>query len=174
VLRSSLARIPSNISSASTRCLCFCFFSIKSPVGLSLFSKLWIVCVLGTLSSRNLHQNFCWHFLSDPYFTQVSYRNTCCSKVYHTMMYHTTHWEQMANGADNCAYCWQIINYHPWTTLQSMKHDAVKRSTSELLPFIPNIIGNQALSYNGKIHTHTAACGAPVTLKCRAMNQSKS
>jgi hypothetical protein len=43
--------------------------SVKNPVVLSLFTKLWIVCLLGTLSSRNLCQNFCWHFTADPHFT---------------------------------------------------------------------------------------------------------
>jgi hypothetical protein len=35
-------------SSVSTRLLCFVFLSVKSPVILSLFTKLWIVCLLGT------------------------------------------------------------------------------------------------------------------------------
>jgi hypothetical protein len=37
---SSLVPMSSNFSSVSTRRLCFCFLSIKSPVVLSLFSKL--------------------------------------------------------------------------------------------------------------------------------------
>jgi hypothetical protein len=86
---SSLAPMASNFSISTWR-FCFCFLSIKSPVVLSLFTKLWIVCLLGTLSSWNLRQNFCWHLLADPYFTWW-YRNTHCSKVYCTMMYHTAH-----------------------------------------------------------------------------------
>jgi hypothetical protein len=68
-----------------------CFLSVKNPVVLSLFTKLWIVRLLGTLSSQNLCQNFLWHFLAHPYFTWVTYRNTHCSKVYWTMTYHTAH-----------------------------------------------------------------------------------
>jgi hypothetical protein len=41
---SSLAPMSSNFSSVTTRRLCFVFVSIKSPVVLSLFTKLWIVC----------------------------------------------------------------------------------------------------------------------------------
>jgi hypothetical protein len=85
-VRSSLAPMSSTFSSVSTRCLCFCFLSIKSLVDLSLFTKLWILCLLETLSSQSLHQNFCRHFLLGLYFTQLSYRNTHCSEVYRPMM----------------------------------------------------------------------------------------
>jgi hypothetical protein len=66
---SSLAPVPSNFSSVNTRRLCFVFLSIKSPVVLSLLTKLWIFCLLGTLSSRNLRRNFHRHFPADLYFT---------------------------------------------------------------------------------------------------------
>jgi hypothetical protein len=39
-----------NFSSVSTRRLCFVFLYIKGPVVLSLFTKLWIVRLLGILS----------------------------------------------------------------------------------------------------------------------------
>jgi hypothetical protein len=68
-LCSSLAPTSSTFSSGNTRHLRVCFWSIKSPVVLSLFTKLWIVCLLGTLSSRYLRGNFRRHFLADPYFT---------------------------------------------------------------------------------------------------------
>jgi hypothetical protein len=71
-LCSSLASMSSNFLSVSTRRLCFCFLSVKRTVALSLFTKLWIICLLGTLSSRNLPRNFRRHFVSDLYFTQVS------------------------------------------------------------------------------------------------------
>jgi hypothetical protein len=98
---SSLDIMSSNFSSLSTRRLCFCFLSIGSPVVLSLFTKLWIVCLMRTPSSRNLRRQF----IADPYFTYVSYRNISCSKVYRT--WRTTlltdcNWEQKANGD---AYC---------------------------------------------------------------------
>jgi hypothetical protein len=64
-----LAPMLSIFSSVSTRHLCFVFLSIKSPVVLSLFTKLWIVYLLETLSSWNLRQNFRQHFPADPYFT---------------------------------------------------------------------------------------------------------
>jgi hypothetical protein len=44
--------------SVSTRGLCFVFLSVKSPVVLSLFTKSWIVCLLGTLSSWNFRRHF--------------------------------------------------------------------------------------------------------------------
>jgi hypothetical protein len=65
---SSLTSISSNFS-ANTRRLCFCFLSVKSPVVLSLFTKLWIICLLGSLSSQNLRRHFRRHILADPYFT---------------------------------------------------------------------------------------------------------
>jgi hypothetical protein len=43
--------------------------SIKNPVVLILFTKLWIVCLLGTLSPRNLRRNYRHHLPADPYFT---------------------------------------------------------------------------------------------------------
>jgi hypothetical protein len=55
---SSLARIWSNFSSVSTWRLCFVFVSIKNPVVLNLFTKLWIVCLLGTLSPRKFTSKF--------------------------------------------------------------------------------------------------------------------
>jgi hypothetical protein len=66
---SSLAPTSSNFSSVSSRRLCFCFLFIKSHVVLCLFTKLWIVCLLGTLSSRNLRRNFRLHFPANPHFT---------------------------------------------------------------------------------------------------------
>jgi hypothetical protein len=60
--------VASNIS-VSTRCLCFCFLPKKSFAGLNLFTKLWIACLLGALSSRNLCQHFCWQFLVYLYST---------------------------------------------------------------------------------------------------------
>jgi hypothetical protein len=62
-----LAPMSSNFS-ISTQRLCFVFLSIKSPVVLTLFTKLWTVCLLGTLSSRNLRRHFRLHFPTDPLF----------------------------------------------------------------------------------------------------------
>jgi hypothetical protein len=45
-----------------------------------------------------------------------------------------------------------------------MKHDAIKRSTSELLLFIPNVIGHQARWLIGKIRMRLAASGALVAV----------
>jgi hypothetical protein len=84
---SSLAPMSYNFSSVSTRRLCFCFLYIKSLVDLSLFAKLWFVC----LSSRNLRRNFRRHFLAYSYFTYVWYRNTRCSIVYCTETYQLAH-----------------------------------------------------------------------------------
>jgi hypothetical protein len=64
---SSLTPIASNFSSVSTRRVCFCFLSIKGHV-ISLFTKLRIVCLLGTLSLRNLRRNFLRHFSSRSAF----------------------------------------------------------------------------------------------------------
>jgi hypothetical protein len=80
----------------------FLFLSVKIPLVLSLFTKLWIVCLLGTLPSWNLRRNFRRHFPADPYFTYVSYRNTHWSKLYRTMTLTYCNWVQMANGTDNC------------------------------------------------------------------------
>jgi hypothetical protein len=63
---STLAPMSSNFS-VRTQHLCFCFLSIKTPVALSLFPKVWTVCLLGTLSSQNLRRNFRWHFLAGQY-----------------------------------------------------------------------------------------------------------
>jgi hypothetical protein len=87
---SSLAPMSCNLS-ISTRHLCYCFLSINSPVVLSLFTKLWIIFLSRTLSSRTLCRNFRRRFLTDPYFTWESYRNTHCSEVYRTMKYHAAH-----------------------------------------------------------------------------------
>jgi hypothetical protein len=90
-----------------------------SPIVLSLFTRLWIVCLLGTLSLWNLHRNFWRHFPAD-----------CISHGWHTEMHialkhaapwHTTlstnwHWEQMTNGADNC--CLLLTNHK-----QTPKHE---------------------------------------------------
>jgi hypothetical protein len=113
---SSLAPMSSNFSSVSTRSLCFSFLPIRSPVVLSLFTKLWIVCLIGTLSSQNLRRNFRRHFLVDPYFTWVSYRNTRCSKAYRTMVPHCSLKEtenKQLMELITAAYCWQIINILP-------------------------------------------------------------
>jgi hypothetical protein len=50
-----------------------------------------------------------------------------------------------------------------------MKHNAVKQSTSYLLPFIPNVIGHEACRFIGKIHMHLTASGALVAMRHRAM-----
>jgi hypothetical protein len=70
VLGLLLATVLSNLISVTTRRLCV-FLFIKSPVVLSLFTKLLIVCLLRTLSSRNLRQHFRRHFPADLYFIGV-------------------------------------------------------------------------------------------------------
>jgi hypothetical protein len=118
----SLAPMSSNFPSASTRCLCFCFLSIESPVVLSLFTKLWIVY------SELFHQAIYVEIFADS-FQQIRIAHTCSSKVYCTMTHHTAHghWEQMANGANNC--CLLLTNHKqtpmhephcsPWNIIQS-------------------------------------------------------
>jgi hypothetical protein len=106
---SRLAPMSSNFSSVSTQHLCFCFLTVKSPIDLSVFIKLWIVCLLGTLASWNLRQNFRQNFLADPYLMQVSYRNTRCPEVYRTMMEHTAENKQLTDLI-TAGHCWQIIN----------------------------------------------------------------
>jgi hypothetical protein len=127
---SNPAPIVSNFSSVSTWLLYFCFLSIESPIDLSLFTKLWIVCLLGTFSARNLCQYFRRHFLEDPYFMR------CHTAAIHVALKYTAqwrntlstncNWEQMANGADNCRPL--LTNSHEWTALLSVKHNTVKRS----------------------------------------------
>jgi hypothetical protein len=80
LVSSSLTPMSFNLFSKHSA-LMFVFLSVKSPVVLSLVTKLWIVCPVGTLSSWNVRRNFGRHFLADPYFSWVSYRNTRWSKV---------------------------------------------------------------------------------------------
>jgi hypothetical protein len=145
-------------SSVSTRRLCFWFLSIKSPVVLSLFTKLWIVCLLGTLSSRN----FCRHFLVDPYIS-----HSCQIEIHaalkYTVPWRTTlltncNWEEMANGADNCCLhsfihqwlyspfvgLWPLLQFrnlfytvgrNPWTSDQLVaRHLPIHRTTQTSMP----------------------------------------
>jgi hypothetical protein len=63
----------------------FCLLRIKGAAELSILTKLWIVCLQGTLSSQNLRLNFYQLFPAELYFTQMSKRNVHCSKVYCTM-----------------------------------------------------------------------------------------
>jgi hypothetical protein len=72
----------------STRRLFFCFLFIKSPVNRSLFTKLWIVCLLGTLSSQKFLSAITSRIVFD---ISMSYRNTCCSEVSRTMIEHSIH-----------------------------------------------------------------------------------
>jgi hypothetical protein len=86
---SSLAPVSSNFSSVSTLHLCFRVLSKKSVIVLSLFTKLWIVYLLGTLSSRSLYQNFCQHFLEYPYCTwchTVIHVAVKCTAPWHTAL----------------------------------------------------------------------------------------
>jgi hypothetical protein len=71
---------------------------------LSLLTKLWIVCLLGTLSLQNLCRNFLRYFLAD------FISHTCHTEIYAVLKYtapqRTTliancNWEHTANGADN-------------------------------------------------------------------------
>jgi hypothetical protein len=124
---SSLVPKSSNFSLVNTRSLCFCFLSITNPVVLSLFTKLRIVCLLRTLSSRN----FRLHFPTDPYFTWVTYRNTRCFKVYpHLYAPHcsiTVTENKWLMDLITTAYWWQIINkLYAWTTLLAVWCNTVK------------------------------------------------
>jgi hypothetical protein len=87
---SSLAPMSSNFSSVSTQRLYFVFLSIKSPAILSLFTKLWNVCLLRTLSSWNLHKNFHWHFPADPYWhrchTEICVALKCSNPCHVTLL----------------------------------------------------------------------------------------
>jgi hypothetical protein len=127
---SSLAPMSFNFSSVSILHLRFCLLSIKSHADLSLFMKLSIVCLLGTLSSRNLRQNFQWHVLAD----HISHRS---HTEIHTALKYTAPWQntllancnqaQLASGADNCCllliYNKQIPTHElhcmPWNIMLS-------------------------------------------------------
>jgi hypothetical protein len=101
-----------NFSPVTTRCLCFCFFSMKSPVVLSLLTKLWIVCLLGTLSLEIYVEIFAdtlWQIrISRRRHTQIHvalkytapWRTTLCTNC---------NCEQMAYGADNT--CLLLTNH---------------------------------------------------------------
>jgi hypothetical protein len=95
----------SNFSSVSTRLLCFCFLSMKSPVDLSLYTTLSIASLLGTLSSRNLCLNF---RISHTCFTviHVAVRYTV---PWRTILFTNCNWEQMAYDAGNC--CLLLTNH---------------------------------------------------------------
>jgi hypothetical protein len=92
-------------------------YLLTSPVVLSLFTKLWIVCLLRTLSSRNFRR----HFPADPYFTWVPYRNTRCSSIANHVVPHC--WLLTGNRwlmtVITTAYCWQIINKRPCMNITS-------------------------------------------------------
>jgi hypothetical protein len=72
------------------------------------------------------------------------------------------------------AYSWQITSKLPcMNTLLALKHNAVKWSTSELLPFVPNITGHQACWFISRILMRLSASDASVIVKHRAVNQSR-
>jgi hypothetical protein len=98
-------------TTSNSSALCFCFLSVKSPVVLSLFTKLWIAYLLGTLLSLNSRLNFLRRFHADPCFTQTSYRNTRCFKVYHLLPH--CNWEWMANWGDNYRCASHAVKLRP-------------------------------------------------------------
>jgi hypothetical protein len=117
---SSLASMSSNFSSVSTPSLHFRFLSLESPVVLSLFTKLWIVCLLGT--SQNLCRNFRQHFKQ----ICISYR--CHAEIHITLKYTAPscntlftncNREQMANGADNCC---PLLTNHKQIPMHEPRH----------------------------------------------------
>jgi hypothetical protein len=119
---SCLAPMSCNFS-VSTRCLCFCFLSIKSPIVLSLFAKLWIVWLLETLSSRNLLQIF-----ADT-FKQIRASHSChtethvalnCTAPWRTKLLANCNWEQMTNGVNNCCLLLTNHNSQAWTALHAV------------------------------------------------------
>jgi hypothetical protein len=84
---------------------------LKSPVVLSLFIKLWIVCLLGTFSSWNSRQ----HFLPEKYFTQASMLLLMLFLKYTqtTSMIYCSLREQIAREPITDANCRQTINKVP-------------------------------------------------------------
>jgi hypothetical protein len=143
----------SNFSSVGTRHLCFGFLFIKSLV-LCLFTKMWIVRLLWTFSSRNLRRNFRRHFLADPHTPPWS--TTTLTVTQHKWL----------NGPITAAYCWQIKSYAS-SALLAVEHYDVKRSTSQLLPINPNVIGHQACWFIGKNRMRLPPRGAPVAFRSR-------
>jgi hypothetical protein len=81
---------------------------VHNTVYLCLFTKLWIVCLLGTLSSWNLHRNFRVqfpdHISHKEIHTALKYTAPWC-----TTLFINCNWEQMANGDDNC--CLLLTNH---------------------------------------------------------------
>jgi hypothetical protein len=108
---SCLAPMSSSFSSGSTRRLCFCFLCIKNPIVLSLFTKLWIVCLLGTLSSQNLLEIFARDSHSCHIEIHIALKHTA---PWRTTLLNNCSWEQMANGADNC---WLLLTDHKQTPM---------------------------------------------------------
>jgi hypothetical protein len=84
------------------------------------------VCLLHTISSQNVCQNFSWHFPAHPYFMQVSYKNTCCSKAY--TPWRTTLLTNCVNKllmeVITVAQCSEIIDSHTQTPLFIVKQTA--------------------------------------------------
>jgi hypothetical protein len=76
---SNLVPMSSNFSSVSTRCICF--FSIKCPIVLSLFIKLWIVCLLG-----NFYHKIYVKIFPDT-FQQIRISRRCNTEVHVAVTY---------------------------------------------------------------------------------------
>jgi hypothetical protein len=120
------------------------FLSIKSPVVLRLFTKLWIVCLLGTL-----HYEIYVTVFADT-FHQIHISHRCYTEIDVALNYTTLlancNWKQTANAADNCCLLptnhkqtpthephsspWNImlssspqVKYFPWSqTLSAIRH----------------------------------------------------
>jgi hypothetical protein len=97
---SSLALMSCNLS-VSTRRLCICFLSIKSPVVLSLFTRLWVVCW------ELIHHEIYVEIFAYT-FQQIRISRSCHREI-HTALKYTAPWHttllancNSANGAGNC------------------------------------------------------------------------
>jgi hypothetical protein len=81
----------SNLSSVRTQHLWFCFQSLKNPADLVYLPNCKLSVCWELQSSQNLHKNFRWHFVADPYFMyhieihivlkQTAHDVTHCSKI---------------------------------------------------------------------------------------------
>jgi hypothetical protein len=146
VLCLSLVPMSSNFS-VSTRRLCVCFLFIKSPVVLSLFTKLWILWLL-----ELFHDELYVEIFADT-FKQFRIWHRCHTEVHVALKYtalgRTTlltncNWEQMARGADNC--CLLLTNNKqtpshephcsPWNILPSSGSLVNYFPSFEMLPAI--------------------------------------
>jgi hypothetical protein len=146
--------------------LCFCFLSVKSPVVLSLFTKLWIVLSAGNSFITKFTSTFLPALSNRSVFHMGDIQKYTLleSILHHDLPYCalTVPENKWLMELISATYCWQIINSHTAHCVTKYRQAVHKLITSlhSKCYWLSGMLIHQQNSYAPHSEWHTGCRGA--------------